>query len=128
MRRPTVLELLLIFLLLIGAVSGYIGESQQTRDVFTETGITVGDGAWIFLRPGTYACFIYADAWTNGNVDVETLVAGTTASPTKVVDVDVSSLVNATADAWGNLGGNGYFRIEVEGSDTINWQCRRYAR
>jgi Tfp pilus assembly protein PilX len=118
----------IVAVLLIGAVSGYIGESQQTNDVMTETGITVGDGAWIFLRPASWACAVWADAWTDGSVDVETLMTGTTDTPTKVLNVDVASLVGVTADAWGSMGGNGYFRIEVTGSDTINWQCRRYSQ
>lgn len=129
--RYTIPVICLAALFILGAVSGYIGEDQQTNDVFTETGITsarVEDGSeWIFLRPGSWACFIWADVRTNASVDVETLVTGTTVTPTKVSDVDIPKLVGATTDIWGTLNGNGYFRIEVEGDDTINWQCRRFS-
>ncbi len=103
---------------------------DETRGGFHETGITVGDGAWYFLHGGKYTCYIYSAAWTDGNVDVEWIVAGTKATPTTIADVDVATLVNATADAYGILaaGDGSFYRIEVEGSDTINWQCWRYAR
>lgn len=103
------------------------GTVVQSYDTFIETGVTVGDGNWIYLFAGTYSCFIYADTWTDGNVDVEVLIAGTTTTPIKVADVDVAALVDITADAFGSIGiGANWYRIEVEGSDTINWRCDRY--
>lgn len=127
------ITLLLIMVMLIItttllAVTGTVTTTQDLLPGHLEKGVTVGDGNWIKFESGGYNCYVYSSAWTDSNVDVEFLVDGTIITPITVVDIDVSALVNVIANTWGQMTAmKGYYRIEVEGADTINWRCGRYS-
>jgi len=102
--------------------------STPSIDAFTESAIDNTDSLWYHLR-GEYACFIWG-TWDTATAGIETLVSGTTTTPTKLLDVAPAGLVGLTADMTAFVAlraGIGYYRLKVvngNGSESLSLQCR----
>lgn len=112
----------LVAFVLLGAVTSAPGGG------ILELGLANGDSEWVSLS-GSQACAIWSTSWDSATVDMETLVAGTRAAPTKLLDVDVAALLTVTTDTgWVRFdAGTGYYRLEIgsgAGSESVNWHCR----
>jgi hypothetical protein len=125
-RRDRAISIAVVVALMAAALL-FLGATTKTAHRFTETAVSNGDGDWQYLK-GTFTVQIYG-TFDSATVDVETLVEGTTTSPTVVSDISVPDLIGVTSlSPWATLtAGDGYYRIEVSGglgSESISWQVR----
>jgi len=145
--RKLVAVLALLIVLIpssVGAGAGTLSSKSRLMDhsgvyeFLLHEGVSSGDSPWYRLE-GQYYCKIYLTtstgdtvdvAWPNGSsVDLEILDEGTTDTPVKWSNVAVSGLVGVTQDSdWYNLSVYGYVRIEVTGTDVVDFQCRQWDR